>query len=163
MEKKYGKLLDRFMTKENLKDYNRMLDREKQKCKDEGQSKYGDLLKNVNPDLNCLNTMVNLENDRNIRRKKEVEEDRQRNIDRQRRIEDEKQKHEERVAKNSTFVNDFLEKKRTKQEMKDRQIQEKNKREAEEQKIYRDIDKLMNIDPKLADAYVGVIANVRDK
>lgn len=163
MEKKYGKLLDRFMIKENSKDYNRMLDREKQKCRDEEQSRYGDLLKNVNPDLNRLNMMVNLENDRNIRKKKEAEEDRKRDIDRRRRIEDEKQKHEERVAKNSAFVNDFLEKKRTKQEMKNRQIQEKNKRKAVEQKIYKDIDKLMNIDPKLADAYVGVIANVRDK
>ena len=42
--------------------------------------------------------------------------------------------------------------------MKERKSQERMKRQSEEQKLYSDIDELMSIDPKLADAYMDVVA-----
>jgi len=98
--------------------------------------------------------MVNLEDDRRRRKIKEAEEEREINAKRQKRIEREKQEHENRLARNNAFVNDFLEKKKSEQALKDKEAQDKRKREEEEQKLYSDIDKLMNIDPKLADAYI---------
>ncbi len=62
-ENKYGNLLDKFMNGNNSKDYKDMLDKERQKYAGEAEKRYGDLLKNVKPDMNCLNTMVNLEDD----------------------------------------------------------------------------------------------------
>ena len=43
-ENKYGNLLDKFMKGNNSKDYDRMLDREKQKSVGEAENRYGDLL-----------------------------------------------------------------------------------------------------------------------
>ena len=45
--------------------------------------------------------------------------------------------------------------------MKDRESQKRRKRELEEQKLYSDIDELMSIDPKLADAYVDIMAKIQ--
>lgn len=153
-ENRYGELLDKYINSGNSKDYNGMLDREKQKYIGEAENRYGDLLKNVKPDMNCLNTMVNLEDDRRRRKIKEAEEEREINAKRQKRIEREKQEHENRLVRNNAFVNDFLEKKKNEQILKDKEAQDKRKKEEEEQKLYSDIDKLMNIDPKLADAYI---------
>ncbi len=152
-KKKYGNLLDKFMDGDS-KAYNGMLDKEKQKYIGKEEDRYGDLLKNAKPDMHCLDIMVNLENDRNRRIALEAEKEQQLNIDRQRRIEHEKQKHEEHIARNNAFVNEFLEKKKNEQEMRDRKVQEIKKREEEEGKLYSDIDKLMSIDFKLADAYI---------
>ncbi len=160
-ENKYGNLLDKYINGNNSKVYNGMIDNARQKCAGEAGNRYGNLLKNVKPDMDCLNTMVNLEDERRRKKAKEAEAERESNAKRQNRIEREKKEHENHVASNTKFVNDFLEKKRNEQERKDRETQGKRKKTEEEQKIYSDIDKLMNISPKLADAYVGVMANIK--
>ncbi len=58
-------------------------------------------------------------------------------------------------------MNDFLEKKKNEQALKDKEAQDKRKKEEEEQKLYSDIDKLMKRNPKLADAYVDVVAKIQ--
>lgn len=161
-ENKYGNLLDKFANGEKTNDYNGMLDSEKQKCIKESENRYGNLLRNVSQNSKHLDTMENMVNSMDNLKRKRAEENRQFDERLQNRIEREKQGQEERTGKNNVFINDFLQKKRTEQEREEIKAQERERekmKEAEEQKAYSNIDRLMSINPKLADAYVGVMAN----
>lgn len=87
-------------------------------------------------------------------RQQKAEEERQIQTRRQERIEREKRKMDEHIERNNAFVNSYFEKKQAEQEAIRRAREEKRKEEAEKQELYNSIDRLMNISPKLVDAFV---------
>lgn len=87
-------------------------------------------------------------------RQQKAKEERQIQERMQERIEREKREMDEHIERNNAFVNSYLEKKRAEQESIAKAREEKRKEEAEQQELYNSIDRLMNISPKLADAFV---------
>ncbi len=150
---KYGNLLDGFMDSGNTKDYNGTFVKE-------SENRYGNLMRDVSQNNKYLDTMETMVNSMDDLKRKRAEENCQFDEKIRKRIERKKQEHEERADKNNAFINDFLQKKENEQKMEEIKAQERERREAKEQKVYSDIDKLINIDPKLADAYVDLISKM---
>jgi len=153
-EKKYGHLLDKYMGGCDKKDYNGILKKEEEKYKSAENSRYGNLLENAKPDYKLYDDMLSVSDACRAARQHKEEEERQIQAKRQERIEREKRKMDERINRNNAFVNSYLEKKHAEQEAVRKVREEKRKEEAEQQELYNSIDRLMNISPKLADAFI---------
>ena len=153
-ENRYGNLLDKYM--DGSKKYTSpLLSKEEQKYKAEGESRYGDLLKNAKENDKLYEDIINASNVGLRLRQERAEEERQANLRRQERIEREKQALQARRDKNTAFVEDYLAKKEAAQKA----IEEKKKKEAEQAGIYKHIEKLMQTSPKAAEAYAEIYAN----
>jgi len=153
-ENKYGHLLDKYMDGDNKKDYNGILHKAEKKYKGTENSRYGNLLDNAKPDYKLYDDIINVSDTCRAARQHKEEEERQIQAKRQERIEREKREMDERIDRNNAFVNSYLEKKQAEQEAVRKAREEKRREEAEQQKLYNSIDRLMNISPKLADAFV---------
>lgn len=153
-ENKYGHLLDKYMDGGNKKDYSGILQKEEKKYKGTENDRYGNLLENAKSDTTLYDDMLSVDCAAKQLRQEREQEYRQNNIRMQERIEREKCEMDERIDKNNAFVNSYLEKKQTEQEAMVKAREEKRKEEEEQQELYNSIDRLMNISPKLADAFV---------
>lgn len=148
---RYGNLLDKYMDGGNeKKSYSPMLNREISKHKEEGKDRYGNLLKNAKPNDKIYDDILNVDNACRRLRQNEEEEARQNLLRRQERIEREQRELQERIERNDAFVNDMLEKKRAEQEA----VEKKKKEEAEKADFYKRVERLMNIDPHMAEVYI---------
>lgn len=148
---RYGNLLDKYMDGGNeKKSYSPMLNREISKHKDEGENRYGDLLKNAKPNDKIHDDILNVHNASMIRRQNEEERERQLQIARQERIEREQRELQEHKDRNAAVINNMLEKKKAEQAA----VEKKKKEDAEKADFYKTVEKLMNIDPHLAEAYI---------
>ncbi|MCM1048707.1 MAG: hypothetical protein NC433_09790 [Clostridiales bacterium] len=147
LENKYGHLLDKYMDNNHV-DYGTKQEREQTV-----QDRYGGLLEHAKPNNKLYDDILNVERTcKSIRQQREDEYERA-NIRRQERIECEKQEHENRVARNDAFVNDFLEKKEAERKV----IKQKKKEEAEKADFYKNIERLANIDPHMAEVYIQAL------
>lgn len=153
-ENKYGHLLDKYMDGGEKKDYNGMLQKEEKKYKGAENDRYGNLLENAKPDYTLYDGILNVSDTCRAVRQQKAEEERQIQERMQERIEREKRELDEHIERNNAFVNSYLEKKQAEQEAVAKAREEKRKEEAEQQELYNSIDRLMNISPKLADAFV---------
>lgn len=153
-ENKYGHLLDKYMDGCNKKDYSGILQKEAKKYKGTGNNRYGNLLENAKPDYKLYDNILSVSDTCRVARQHKAEEERQLRAKRQERIEREKREMDEHIEKNNAFVNSYLEKKQAEQEAIRKAREEKCKKEAEQQEFYKNIDRLMNISPKLADVFV---------
>lgn len=109
------------------------------------------------PDYSTLELMAKMEDNRIERWKQEATEKELENQRRQARIEEERRKEEEHNAKVRNYAESIIERKRAKIKA-DADKKEKERKEAEKrQDIYDRIDRLMQISPKLANAYVHAI------
>lgn len=153
-ENKYGHLLDKYMDGGEKKDYSGMLQKRREKYKGAEDDKYGNLLENAKPDYTVYDDILNVSNTCRVARQQKAEEERQIQERMQERIEREKREMDEHIERNNAFVNSYLEKKQAEQEAIRKARKEKRKEEAEQQELYNSIDRLMNISPKLADAFV---------
>lgn len=153
-ENKYGNLLDKYMGGGEKKDYSGILQKEERKYKGAENNIYGNLLENAKPDYAVYDDILNVSDTCRAFRQQKAEEERQIQTRRQERIEREKRKMDEHIERNSAFVNSYFEKKQAEQKVIRKAREEKRKEEAEQQELYNSIDRLMNISPKLADAFV---------
>lgn len=153
-ENKYGHLLDKYMDGCEKKDYSEILKKEEQKHKGTENNRYGNLLENAKPDYKLYDDILSVSDTCRVARQQKAEEERQIQARRQERIEHEKREMDERIEKNNAFVNSYLEKKQAEQEAIRKAKEERHKEEVEQQELYNSIDRLMNISPKLADAFV---------
>ena len=154
-ENRYGNLLDEYMDGGNKKkSYSPMLNKEISKHKDEGKDKYGDLLKNAVPNYKIYDDMLNVDNVFKRRRQNEEEAKRQNQARRQERIEREQRELQEHIDRNNALINDMLEKKRAEQEAARQKAEKKKKEEAEKANFYKNVERLSNIDPHMAEVYI---------
>ena len=148
---KYGHLLDKYMDDKHV---NYEI---KQQREEETKDKYGHLLDNAKPDYSTLELMTEIEDNRIERRKQEAKEKELSDQSRQARIEEEIRKEDEHNAKVRNYAESVIERKQAKIKA-DADKKEKERKEAEKQKdIYDRIDRLMQISPELANAYVHAI------
>lgn len=149
MENKYGHLLDKYL--DGGKKYTHPLsEKEAQNKKEECENKYGNLLDNAKPNYKLYDDMLAVDQAINKRNQKREEENKQVNIRRQERIEREKQEEQEHRDLNDKYVNAYLDKKKAEQEA----IKKKKEEEAEKQDFYQRVERLMNIDPHMAEVYI---------
>lgn len=153
-ENKYGHLLDKYMDGCEKKDYSGILQKETKKYKDTENNRYGNLLENAKPDYKLYDNILSVSDTCRVARQHKEEEELQIQAKRQERIEREKREMDEHIEKNNAFVNAYLEKKQAEQEVIRKAREEKLKEETEQQELYKSIDRLMNISPKLADAFI---------
>ena len=149
MENKYGHLLDKYM--DGGKKYTHpLLEKEANAKKEESKNKYGNLLDNAKPNYKLYDDMLAVEQAINTRNQKQEEENEQINIRRQERIEREKQEEQRHRDLNDKYVNAYLDKKKAEQEA----IKKKKEEEAEKQDFYNRVERLIKIDPHLAEVYI---------
>lgn len=153
-ENKYGNLLDKYMEKES-NNSNKIVDDFKNRKKEEGNGRYGNLLDNVDKFPTPYDKMLDVENAMWRMKRKEAEEQARHEQEVKEKREREKQELEARRNHNDAFVNDYLAKKEAEQKA----IEEKKKKEAEQAEIYKHIEKLMQTSPKAAEAYADIYAN----
>lgn len=148
---KYGHLLDKYM------DSNHVNYEIKQQREGENENKYGHLLDYAKPDYSTLELMAKIEDNRIERRKQEAKEQELSDQRRQARIEEKIRKEDEHNEKVRNYAESLIERKRT-QIKADADKKEKERKEAEEQKdIYDRIDRLMQISPESANAYIQAL------
>lgn len=153
-ENKYGNLLDKYI--DGGKQYTSpLLSKEEQRYKEEGESRYGDLLKNAKPDDKLYNDIINASNAGLRLRQQRAEEERQANLRAQERREREERELQERRDKHDATINNMLAKKKAEQDA----IEQKKKEEAEKAEIYKHIERLMETSPAAAQAYAEIYAN----
>lgn len=149
MENKYGHLLDKYM--DGSKKYtNSLLEKEEQDKKEEGKNRYGNLLDNAKPNNKLYDDMLAVDQAINKLNQKREEENKQLNIRRQERIEREKQEEQRHRDLNDKYVNAYLEKKKAEQEA----IKKKKEEEAKKQDFYELLERLIKINPHLAEVYL---------
>lgn len=147
VQNKYGHLLDKYMDDKHV-DYGTKQEREQI-----AQDRYGGLLEHAKPNNKLYDDILNVDRIcQGIRQQREDEYERA-NIRRQERIEREKREHEEHVAMNDAFVNDFLERK----EAERKAVEQKKKEEAERAGFYKKVERLANIDPPMAEVYIQTL------
>ena len=147
----YGHLLDKYMDSNHV-DYEI-----KQQREGESENKYGHLLDYAKPDYSTLELMAKIEDNRIERRKQEAKEQELSDHRRQARIEEEIRKEDEHNEKVRNYAESLIERKRT-QIKADVDKREKERKEAEEQQdIYNRIDRLMQISPESANAYIQAL------
>ena len=147
---KYGHLLDKYMDSNHV-------DYETKQQREEAKNKYGHFLDYAKPDYSTLELMAEIENNRIERRKQETKEKELSDQRRQARIEEEIRKEDEHNEKVRNYAESIIERKQAKIKA-DADKKEKERKEAEKQKdIYDRIDRLMQISPELANAYVHAI------
>lgn len=149
-ENRYGNLLDKYMNGGEKKSYSPMLNKEINKRKEEGESRYGDLLKNAKPNNKIYDDILNVHNSSMKCRQNEEEQERQDQLRRQERIDREQRELQERIDRNNAFVNDMLEKKRAEQAA----VEKKKREEAEKADFYKRVERLANIDPHMAEVFI---------
>ena len=148
---KYGHLLDKYMDSNHV-DYET-----KQQREEEDKNKYGHLLDYAKPDYSILELMSKMEDDRIERWKQKAKEKELENQRRQVRIEEERRKEDEHIAKARNYAESLIKRKQAKIKA-DADREEKECKEAEEQQsIYDRINRLMQISPESANAYVQVL------
>lgn len=153
-ENKYGHLLDKYI--DGGKKYTSpLLSREEEKYKSEGESRYGDLLKNAKPNDKLYNDIINASNAGLRLRQQREEEERQANLRMKQRREREERELQERREKHDATINNMLAKKKAEQDA----IVQKKKEESEKAEIYRHIERLMETSPEAAKAYADIYAN----
>ncbi len=154
-DNRYGGLLDKYM--DGSKKYiSPLLSKETQKYnKSEEEKRYGDLLKNAKPNDKLYNDIINVSNMGLRLRQQRCEEERQANLRAQQRRESEERELQERMEKHDAVINSMLAKKKAEQDA----IAKKKKEEAERAEIYKHIERLMEISPQAANAYVDIYAN----
>lgn len=153
-ENKYGHLLDKYMNGCEKKDYSGILQKEEKKYKGTGNNRYGNLLENAKPDYKLYDNILSVSETCRVARQQRTEEEHRLQVKRQERIEREKREMDEHINRNNAFVNSYLEKKQAEQEAIRKEREEKLKEETEQQELYKSIDRLMSISPKLADAFI---------
>lgn len=153
-ENKYGNLLDKYMGGGQKKDYSGILQKEEKKYKGNENDRYGSLLENAKPDYTLYDGILNVSDTCRVTRQQKEEEECQIQERMQERIEREKREMDKHIERNNAFVNSYLEKKQAEQEAIRKAREEKWKKEAEQQELYNSIDRLLNISPKLAEAFV---------
>ena len=149
-DNKYGNLLDKYMDGSEKKSYSLMLNKEISKHKDDGKGRYGNLLKKAKPNNKIYDDIMNVHNASVRSRQNEEEEARQNQLRRQARIEREQRELQEHKDRNDALINDMLEKKRKEQEA----VEKKKKEEAEKADFYKRVERLINIDPHMAEVYI---------
>lgn len=153
-DNRYGNLLDKYM--DGSKKYTSpLLSKEEQKYKAEGESRYGDLLKNAKENDKLYEDIINASNAGLRLRQERAEEERQANLRRQERIEREERELQERREKHEATINNMLAKKKAEQDA----IAKKKNEEAEKAEIYKHIERLMETSPAAAQAYAEIYAN----
>lgn len=152
-ENKYGHLLDKYMEKSN--NSNKILNDFKNRKKEEGEGRYGNLLDNVGNYPTIYDKMMDVENAMREMKRKEAEEQSRHEQDIKEKRERKEQELQTHRDKNTAFVEDYLSKKKAEQEA----IEKKKKEEAEQAEIYKHIEKLMETSPKAAEAYADIYAN----
>lgn len=110
--------------------------------------------KNAKPDYKLYDNILSVSDTCRVARQHKEEEELQIQAKRQERIEREKREMDEHINRNNAFVNSYLEKKQAEQEAIRKAREEKRKEKAEQQELYNSIDRLMNISPKLAEAFI---------
>lgn len=149
-ENRYGHLLDKYMDGGKNKSYSPLLSSEEKKYKAEGENRYGDLLKNAKPNLKLYEDMMKVEEAGREINQKRAEEEYLAGLRRQERIEREQRKLQERRDRNNATINKMLENKKAKQEA----VEQKKKEEKERQEFYDRVQRLMEISPNAAEAYI---------
>ena len=148
---KYGHLLDKYMDQNHI-DYETKLHRE-----EEAKNKYGHLLDYAKPDYSTLELMAKIDDNRIERHKQKAKEKELSDQRRQARIEEERRKEDKHNEKVRNYAESIIERKRAKIKA-DADKREKERKEAEEQqKIYDSVNRLLQISPNLANAYVHAI------
>ena len=148
-EKRYGNLLDKYTGKES-NNSNRILNDFTRSKKEEGKGKYGTLLDNVDKLPTIYDKILDVENA--TRRMNQEEAEKQAKHEREIKLKRERQEQELQVHidKNNAFVEDYLAKKEAEQKA----IEKKKKEEAEKADFYMRVERLMNIDPHIAETYI---------
>ena len=148
-EKRYGNLLDKYTGKES-NNSNRILNDFTRSKKEEGKGKYGTLLDNVDKLPTIYDKILDVENA--TRRMNQEEAEKQAKHEREIKLKRERQEQELQAHrdKNTAFVEDYLAKKEAEQKT----IEEKKKKEAEKADFYMRVERLMNIDPHIAETYI---------
>ncbi|MCF2642218.1 hypothetical protein I6E50_07345 [Roseburia hominis] len=148
-EKRYGNLLDKYTGKES-NNSNRILNDFTRSKKEEGKGKYGTLLDNVDKLPTIYDKILDVENA--TRRMNQEEAEKQAKHEREIKLKRERQEQElqAHIDKNNAFVEDYLAKKEAEQKA----IEKKKKEEAEKADFYMRVERLMNIDPHIAETYI---------
>lgn len=148
-EKRYGNLLDKYTGKES-NNSNRILNDFTRSKKEEGKGKYGTLLDNVDKLPTIYDKILDVENA--TRRMNQEEAEKQAKHEREIKLKRERQEQElqAHIDKNNAFVEDYLAKKKAEQKA----IEKKKKEEAEKADFYMRVERLMNIDPHIAETYI---------
>ncbi len=129
----------------------------KQQREEETKDKYGHLLDYAKPDYSTLELMAKIGDNRIERRKQEAKEKELSDQRRQARIEEEIRKEDEHNEKVRNYAESIIERKQAKIKA-DADKKEKERKEAEKQKdIYDRIDRLMQISPESANAYIQAL------
>ena len=149
-ENRYGNLLDKYMDGGEKKSYSPILNKEISKHKDEGEKRYGDLLKNAKANNKIYDDILNVDNVSRIHRQNEEAEEQQIQERRQERIEREQRELQERRDRNNAIINNMLEKKRAEQEA----VERKKKEETNKENFYKTVESLANIDPHMAEVFI---------
>ena len=114
------------------------------------RNRYGNLLDYAKPNNKLYDDMLAVDKACKEFNQKREEENEQINIRRQERIEREKQEEQRHRDLNDKYVNAYLDKKKAEQEA----IKKKKEEETEKQDFYNRVERLINIDPHLAEVYI---------
>ena len=118
--------------------------------KNNNENRYGHLLDNFEPKDPVYDQIMKVYETGRKRRQAEAEKERKLQIKREERIEREKQEEQRHKDMNDKYVNAYLDKKKAEQEA----IEKKKKEEAENADFYMRVERLMNIDPHIAETYI---------
>lgn len=118
--------------------------------KNNNENRYGHLLDNFEPKDPVYDQIMKVYETGRKRRQAEAEKERKLQIKREERIEREKQEEQRHKDMNDKYVNAYLDKKKAEQEA----IEKKKKEEAEKADFYMRVERLMNIDPHIAETYI---------
>lgn len=140
----YDGLLDKYLDSSQV-------NQEMRKAREEeAKNRYGNLLENAKPNYKIYDTILNINEGFREQRRKEAEE---LELRRQQHLEKEKRETQECIDRNKTFVNSYLEKKEAKETEK-KAVERKRKEDAEKVDFYKNVEKLMDINPHLAETYI---------
>ena len=118
--------------------------------KNNNENRYGHLLDNFEPKDPVYDQIMKVYETGRKRRQAEAEKEKKLQIKREERIEREKQEQQRHKDMNDKYVNAYLDKKKAEQEA----VEKKKKEEAEKADFYMRVERLMNIDPHIAETYI---------
>lgn len=118
--------------------------------KNNNENRYGHLLDNFEPKDPVYDQIMKVYETGRKHRQEEAEKERKLQIKREERIEREKQEQQRHKDMNDKYVNAYLDKKEAEQKA----IEKKKKEEAEKADFYMRVERLMNIDPHIAETYI---------
>lgn len=127
--------------------------RTKQEREQAERGRYGNLLDHAKPNNKICDDILNVDNMcRNLRQQR-TDKYEQPNIRRQERIEREKADLQEHKDKHEVFIYDYLNKKEAERKV----VEKKKKEEAKRADFYKRVERLVNIDPHMAEVYVQTL------